>query len=95
MTNKITSDKKASKIILLLSIAVFIFWLPGKSIDVYHFAFVGVIFEILWLPIIAMTFVLPIMSFVFWRKEKFNLRSRGFYSIVVLVMTILMAVFYK
>lgn len=95
MTNQIASNKKTGKIILFLSIIVFIFWVLGKATNVYYFTFVGAIFEILWLPIVALTFVLPILSLVYWRKEKFNFRSPGFYSIVVLIITILMAIFYK
>lgn len=95
MANQIASYKNKSKIILLLSIAVFIFWIFGKMTNVYHFPFVGAIFETLWLPIMILTFVLPVMSLVFWYKEKFDFRSASFYSIATLIMTILLLVFYK
>ena len=95
MKNQIAFYKKRGKIILLLNIAVFIFWFLSKAINVYYFAFVGAIFEILWLPIIALTFVLPILSAVYWRKEKFIFQSFNFYSIVVTIMTILLIIFHK
>ena len=95
MTNQIASYEKTSKIILLLSIAIFTFWVLTKTINVYHFSFVGVIFEVLWLPILALTFVLPVMSIVYWWKEKFDLRSLNFYSVVLLIITIIAIIFYR
>jgi hypothetical protein len=81
-----------SKIFFLSSIIVFVFWILGQAIDVYHFALVGTIFEILWLPMIAMVFFLPIISLVFLVKEKFDFRSLYLYTFIIAVTNILLMV---
>ncbi|KYG77155.1 hypothetical protein [Roseivirga echinicomitans] len=78
---------KTAKIIFILSILTAIFWCLGQFVDVYYFAVVGAIFEILWLPMIAMLFVLPIFSLVLWAKEKFNPKSLHLYSFLILLAT--------
>ena len=82
-------NSRTSKIVFALSFIVFLFWLQGWVINVYKITIVGVIYEILWLPIIAMTFVLPVIILVLWFKEKFNLRSLYFYSLLLLSATVL------
>jgi hypothetical protein len=88
-------NSRISKIFFLLSVLVFAFWCLGQIINVYRFAVVGAIFEILWLPMLAMLLVLPIMSFIFWVNEKFNLRSFYLFTILIVVMTVLLMVFRK
>jgi hypothetical protein len=41
-------------------------------------------FEILWLPVIAITVALPVVAFIFWTKEKFNVRSFYLYAILII-----------
>ena len=48
--------------ILYLSILVSIFWICSRFVNVYRFALVGAIFEILWLPMIVMLFFLPLIA---------------------------------
>ena len=86
---------KASKTIFLLSMTVLLFWVIGNSVNVYKVAIVGAIFEILWLPMIGLTLVLPIVSFIFWYKEKFVVRSLSLYSLLVTSAMILTAIFFQ
>ncbi len=79
----------ASKIILLSAAITFVFWLCSKLIDVYKFVFLGVVFEILWLPILALTFIIPLLSLALWVKTKFDFKSYYFYSFLISVLTIL------
>ncbi len=97
MSQEINSFKntRISKTFFLLSVLVFVIWLAGQIINVYRFAVVGAIFEILWLPMFAILLVLPIMSFIFWVKEKFNLRSFYLFTILIVITTILLMVFRK
>lgn len=88
-------NSRKSKIVLILSILATGFWWLGQVIDVYRFAIAGVIFEMLWLPMLGVIFVLPILSMIFWAKEKFNLRSFYLYSILISVSTILIMVFFN
>ena len=95
MTDSFTSSNKinASKISFFLSLLVFLFWFLGGVVNVYRFSIIGAIFEILWFPLILMTFILPISSFIFWAKEKFNLRSLYLYSFFIVLATGLLIVF--
>jgi hypothetical protein len=79
-------------IALALSIIIPLTWYLGKSIDVYQFKLVGAFFEIIWLPMFAILFALPVISFVFWLKNKFSLRSLYFYSLLLSVISILLIV---
>jgi hypothetical protein len=83
---------KTSLVFSVLSIIVFTFWFLSRIINVYHFPFVGAIFELLWLPVIALTLILPILALIEWRKEKFNFRSFNLYSIIILILTIFMTI---
>jgi len=95
MKNKPTSfvKTKASKIIFFLSIIVLLFWVIGNLANIYHFSIAGVVFEILWLPVVILTFTLPILSLACWMKEKFNLHSLNLHSTVMGIVTILFVLF--
>lgn len=97
MNEKLSSFKnsKTGKIVFLLSIIVAGYWWLGQAINVYRFAFVGAIFEILWLPVLLMLVVLPIISVIMLIKEKVNIRSLYIYSFLISVTTIFFMVFSK
>ncbi len=78
------------RIFLILSIGVFLFFLLSNVTDVYRFAFVGAIYELLWLPAMLLLFGLPVFVIVFWGREKFSLRSIHLYSMLVWAATILL-----
>ncbi|MFT6166382.1 MAG: hypothetical protein ACJAV5_000489 [Vicingaceae bacterium] len=59
-----TSSSKTASIVFILSVLASAFWIMGQLVNVYHFAVVGAIFEILWLPMIGLLFTLPIVSFI-------------------------------
>ena len=83
------------KPVFVLNLFVSLFWLSGLAINVYRFAIVGAVFEIIWLPAIALTFIMPVISFVFLIKEKFSLRSLYLYSFLIIVVPFLLVVWYK
>lgn len=91
MKTKIARSVKItlSSIIFVVSIFVSLFWWGSKLIDVYQFKLIGIVFEILWLPAIAALLIIPIISAVFWTKEKFILKSFYPYSILIVATTIL------
>ena len=76
---------KLPVIVFLLSILTAIFWYLGQLINVYRFAVVGAIFEILWLPMIALLIGLPIICFIHWRKDKFIHGSLYLYAMLILL----------
>jgi len=60
----------------------------AKGINVYRFAILGAIFELLWLPVLGMLFLLPIISLVLLVKERVSLRSLYISSILIVLATI-------
>jgi hypothetical protein len=76
--------------LLLIMIA---FWIVANTTDVYALPFTGAVFEILWLPVILMGFAIPVISIMYWYREKLRISSFFFYlaifSILVNVSLIL------
>lgn len=77
------------KIVFILSVLTSVFWCLGQLVNVYYFAVVGAIFEIAWLPMIALLIILPILSLISLIKEKFNLKSLYLYSFLIVIATVL------
>lgn len=78
----------AGKVVFILSLFVSGFWWLVQFVDVYRFAVVGAIFELLWLPSVAMLYGLPVISLILLIKEKLNIRSLYIYSILIAAATI-------
>lgn len=87
-TGKVTS----SLVVFIISGIVSIFWILSQTVDIYKIKLTGIIFEILWLPAIAAIFILPVISFIFWMKEKFKLNSLYFLSILITMITMLILI---
>jgi hypothetical protein len=83
-----------SKLILLTSILLAFFWSLALTSNLYHFAFTGAIFEILWQPMILLLFVLPVLSILNIAKEKKGIHSLSFYSLLIQAGLIAMMLFY-
>ncbi|RAR48582.1 hypothetical protein B0I10_105195 [Flavobacterium lacus] len=75
------------RVILLGYVITMIFWILVQNLDVYRFAIVGALYEILWLPMLATIILLPSAAFYFWYKDKFNINSIFFYLLLVFVFT--------
>jgi len=82
-----------SKIVFIASLLILIICCLGPVVNVYHFAFIGAIFEMLWLPLIALIFILPVVSLSFWAIDKFRLKSLYLYSLLISVATVLVLIF--
>jgi hypothetical protein len=82
-----------SKILLVLSFIIFIFWFLGQHTDIYRYAFVGAIFEFLWLFMLLALFILPILSIIFLIRERFNLRSFYLYILIITATNIILMIF--
>ena len=87
-------NTRPGKIVFVLTVITGVFWLLSNSIDVYKSAFGGAVFEILWLPIVALTFLLPVLSFVGWFRSKFDFRNYNFYALLGGILIILLLSLY-
>jgi hypothetical protein len=60
----ILASPKTSRLLLLLSIAVFLYYFIAKFIftNVYKFPVVGAVYELLWLPMLLLLVAVPVGS---------------------------------
>ncbi|RIW13615.1 hypothetical protein D0X99_15330 [Algoriphagus lacus] len=82
-------NKKTERLVFFLSLGASAFWGIGKVMDVYQFAAVGAVYELLWLPFLTLLVGLPLVSFVFWAKEKFKLSSLYLYATLICAATLI------
>ena len=85
----------SGKLVFFLTIIVAYYWFLGQVTDVYRFEVVGAVYEILWLPVLVMLFVLPVIALVLLIKEKRNIWSLNIYSLLIGVVTVLCMIFGK
>jgi len=57
-------------LLFALSISTLLYWLLSKTIDVYKITILGVLYEIIWLPMLMMLFILPIINTYSMLKTK-------------------------
>lgn len=51
-----------AKWMLYLSILAAAYWLVSNVFNIYHYPAAGAIFEILWLPMVALLFIIPVIA---------------------------------
>lgn len=85
-----TTFKNSSngKALLILCVLLSIFWMLTITIDPYSYKIVGIVFEILWLPMLAGLLMLPLLALIFWWKENFNRRSLHVFSLLIVALTV-------
>lgn len=94
------SDRSASfknsgnnQALFILGIITVLYWIIAKSINVYNYAFIGAVFELLWLPMMASAFIGPILSLVFFAKDKYNPGSLALYAAVLQAVAVFILIF--
>lgn len=75
----------ADIVIFFVSLLVMFFWILTNNINVYENKFIGIIAEILWLPLMLLIFGLPIMTFVLISSRKFKKSKILFLSLAIQV----------
>lgn len=88
----ISQRQRISRMLFLLITGAAIFVFLCKSVDVYSFAPLGAIFELLWLPSLAALFITPFIALKFWFDEKLKLLSFNLYTILIAATAILFIV---
>ena len=77
------------KIILLFNVIALTFCIVSQNVNVYRYASVGAIFELLWLPIMAIIILIPFASFYYCYKDTFKVTSQFFYLLLLYFLSIL------
>jgi hypothetical protein len=75
------------KLLLVLSSSMLLYWLLSKTIDVYQITIIGVLYEIIWFPMLVLFIVLPILNTYSLIKNKNNLMS--YFSLALNIITLL------
>ena len=81
-------NSKTGTIILVINVLFLAVWIVAYNINVYKVVLIGAIYEMIWLPLIICLFALPIVSFIFWRKDSFKIKSKFLYLIILAVLSI-------
>jgi NADH:ubiquinone oxidoreductase subunit K len=91
MESKQTKNQSNSlfKIILLFNVIALIFCIVSQTVNVYRYAIIGAIFELFWLPIMAIIILIPFASIYYWYKDKFKVTSQFFYLLLLYDLSIL------
>lgn len=79
--------------ITISSFLVLLFWFFGITYNVYEYKVIGAFFEVLWLPMLGLLFVLPIISIVYLKKGKWNLKSLYSICFILNLLSILFIIF--
>jgi hypothetical protein len=66
---------RAGKIMLIVSICMPLIIIYASIFNVYDYALIGAVYELVWLPLIGMLFILPVITFIYWSKDKFRFMS--------------------
>ena len=90
-TNGMKDNKKLifDIVILLGSFLVLAFWILANQINVYENKFVGIIYEILWLPFLLLVFVLPVLTTVLIISRKLIASKILFLALAIQVLLVL------
>lgn len=75
--------------IFFVSLLTMIFLIVTNDINVYDNKFIGIIAEMIWLPLILLIFVLPILTFVLVSSRKFKNSKILFLSLAIQVTTLI------
>ena len=81
-------NTKQSKMVFGVSAFVLILIIVFRSIDIYKYAVVGAIFELLWLFIVATIFILPIVAIWGLFKKGFSFKSFNLFTILISVVSL-------
>src|SRR5215203_749917 len=83
---------KKSMVTLAITIVVSLYWFLSLLINVYSYRVVGAVYELLWIGMVIGVFGMPVFSFIYWAKTKFDLRSLYFYSFIISTVSVLFLV---
>ena len=90
--SSIPARSKKSVITFVTTIVVSLYWFLSLLINVYSYPVVGAVYELLWIGMVIGLFGMPVFSFIYWAKTKFDLKSLYFYSFIISIISVLFMV---
>ncbi len=92
-TSVLFKNSASAKPVLLLSLFVTVYWWLPRYFDVYSVAVLGALYELLWLPVLGLLFLLPLVAIAALVREKFSTPIPHLLAIVLCVATLLFMIF--
>ena len=92
--SKILVHKNAPKIVLALSILIFTFYLTGLVLltDIYQYAVVGMLYELLSIPMLFLLVIVPVLGFIQLTRYKNEGTWYAVASLILIAATIVLLV---
>jgi len=90
--SSIRARSKKSMITFAITTVVSLYWFLSLLINVYSYRVVGAVYELLWIGMVIGLFGMPVFSFIYWAKTKFDLKSLYFYSFIISIISVLFMV---
>lgn len=84
-----TTNKRTEQLVFFQSLGTTAFWGIGQVMDIYQYAMVGAIYELLWLPFLLLVFGIPVVSIFLWAKTKFKIRSLFLPTLIISITLLL------
>lgn len=90
-TINMPQNRVVPKILFSFNLFFLVVWLSVKIIgNVYNYAFVGVLYELLWFPALGAFFIAVLGALLFWINDAFRLNSIYFrllgFSLILLTL---------
>ncbi len=82
------------RVLLFSSLLAAFYWFIAMNLNVYEYAIIGVIYELLWIFMLGSFILIPIFSIYFWIKEKAGWWSSYFYATLISIGTFLYVYYY-
>lgn len=92
----IAHNQVFANVVLIVSLFCSLYWAGVFLIeDVYAWALVGAVYEILWLPGLAVIYLLPVFILILAIVNKFKINSKYYIGLglLALIITLLFTVF--
>lgn len=87
---KIVQIRQLANIVLITSLFFSLYWIGVFFVDVYKWAFIGAVYEILWLPGLVVIYCLPVLILLFAVLNKFRINIKYYISLGILALTIIL-----
>jgi len=78
-----------------VSIVAALYWFVPLWIKIYDFKLLSAVYEIAWLPMVILLFVLPMVSIFSWKKEGYPTKSKNLISLFLNLVTLLVLLLKK
>lgn len=76
--------------LFVLSVFVAVYWYLVQYIDVYQYAVLGVLYEILWLPALGLIHILPLINLYLLVKSEKKFNNLFLYGFLITTTSLLL-----